>query len=50
MVLVIRKPKDAKKDDISNKREIFCGKNRGGKRNWSSLMTLEGKHFRFNTL
>lgn len=50
VVLVIRKPKDSKKDDLSNKREIFCAKNRGGKRNWTSLMTLEGKNFRFNTL
>ena len=48
VALKIQRPKEAKKgDDEDSKREIFCGKNRGGQRNWSTQVNLEGHHFRF---
>lgn len=50
VALKIQKPKDAKKDDLSDRREIFCGKNRGGKRNWSAMVNLVGQNFKFTTL
>jgi len=46
VVMLIRKPADAKKDE-QDKRELFCAKNRGGKRNWSMPIKLQGQHFRF---
>lgn len=47
VLLLIRKPKGAKKDDMSNDREIFCPKNRGGRRNWYANVILRGEHFKF---
>lgn len=60
VVLVIRKPKQedqkgGKKTygketpdaDLTDMREIFCGKNRGGKRNWKTTVRLNGANFQF---
>lgn len=60
VILVIRKPKPedatggrrgyAKPQpdaELTDMREIFCGKNRGGKRNWKTSVRLNGANFQF---
>jgi replicative DNA helicase len=51
VLLLIRKVKPenkhAKVDELSDLRQIFCPKNRGGKRNWHFDVRLNGANFQF---
>jgi replicative DNA helicase len=53
VLLLIRKVKPENKhqkvDELSDLRQIFCPKNRGGKRNWHFDVRLNGANFQFIT-
>ena len=48
LIRKVKKKRGSTEDPHENDREIFCAKNRGGKKNWSCAVHLSGEYFKFN--
>lgn len=48
LIRKVKKKKGSTEEPHENDREIFCPKNRGGKKNWWCAVRLNGEYFKFN--